>query len=95
MSELEVSVLRVFADETGAGGSLLAVILDAGELLADPRDRALTAHRQLVDAAEADAIELPRPPTAGWSSTHRDGRSLGGLIRGGALNRPLVRVLDE
>ncbi|EIV94515.1 PhzF family phenazine biosynthesis protein [Frankia sp. QA3] len=75
MSELEVRVLRVFADETGAGGSLLAVILDAGKLLADPRDRALTAHRLgtpatvFVDDPEQADLAVYTPdrqlPTAG------------------------------
>ncbi len=75
MSELEVRVLRVFADETGAGGSLLAVILDAGKLLADPRDRALTAHHLgtpatvFVDDSEQADLAVYTPdrqlPTAG------------------------------
>jgi predicted PhzF superfamily epimerase YddE/YHI9 len=75
VTEIEVRRLRVFTDETGAAGSLLAVVLDAGKLLSDARERALTAHRlgtpatvfvDDVELAELAVYTPGRPvPTAG------------------------------
>lgn len=50
MTEIEVRRVRVFADECGTAGSLLAVVLDAGKLIPDSEERALAAQRLDVPA---------------------------------------------
>ena len=42
---LEVRTLRVFADERGTGGGLVAVVPDAAKLVPEPRERLAVAHR--------------------------------------------------
>ncbi|MCK9875578.1 PhzF family phenazine biosynthesis protein [Frankia sp. Ag45/Mut15] len=75
VTEIEVRRLRVFADETGAAGSLLAVVLDAAKLLPDQRERAQIARRLgvpatvFVDDLEQAELAVHTPdrqvPTAG------------------------------
>ncbi|CAO5156925.1 putative epimerase, PhzC/PhzF [Frankia sp. AiPs1] len=75
MTEIEVRRLRVFTDETGGAGSLLAVVLDAAKLLPDAQERVRVAQRLGVPATvfidDVDQAELAvytpgrQVPTAG------------------------------
>ncbi|ABD09675.1 phenazine biosynthesis protein [Frankia sp. CcI156] len=91
MIGIEVRTLRVFADETGAGGSLLAVVLDAAKLLPDARERSVVARRLgcpatvFVDDPELAELatftptgELPMAGHALVGSAWLLGRLLGG-----------------
>jgi len=91
MTEIEVRRLRVFADETGAGGSLLAVVLDAAKQFPDADERLVLARRLgvpatvFVDDAEQAEVTVHTPggelPTAGDAlvgAAWKLGRILGG-----------------
>lgn len=88
---LEVRTLRVFTDETGAGGCLVAVVPDAAKLVPDAADRLRIVHRLsglaavFVEDAESARLCLLTPagelPTAGHplvGAAWLLGRTLGG-----------------
>ncbi|SNQ50319.1 putative epimerase, PhzC/PhzF [Frankia canadensis] len=91
MTETEVRRLRVFTDETGAAGSLLVVVLDAGKRFPEPDERERIAHglglpaTVFVDDAEQAELAVYTPggelPTAGDAlvgAAWKLGRILGG-----------------